>query len=138
MEAHRAYLWANGLRARLAKHPDHPVAQELSEVCTVYLDMVIAHRDGKPHPEWGPRWLAMRTKAHAALGVTPAGLAVPATVPPSCIESLRDDAADPDARPAPQPRFTEQPGERDPIDDYPDEEGGYRWYRDRPPDPLDR
>jgi hypothetical protein len=56
-EAHLAYHQANGLRARLGKCYG-PVAGALRTVCTTYLDMVNAHRDGKRHAEWGPRWLA--------------------------------------------------------------------------------
>jgi hypothetical protein len=56
-EAHLAYHQANGLRARLGKCYG-PVARALRTVCTTYLDMVNAHRDGKRHAEWGPRWLA--------------------------------------------------------------------------------
>jgi hypothetical protein len=57
LAAYLAYQYANGLRARIAREPG-PVAAALRTLCTAYLDMVNAHRDGNRHPEWGLRWLA--------------------------------------------------------------------------------
>jgi len=132
------------------------IARQVWALADAWCCVMAGTNDGQSHvASMGRRWLEARADAPDLMRAMARPVAIPDHVTPDLIESLRDSSDDPDGVPTIVRTITDADGnvigtvtgvpsfdpliaepEHDPIDDYPDIEGGYRWRRDQPPEPL--